>query len=225
MKNMSNTRENHNECNMTNADCSSCQRLQSVRNKRSNNFAISLTFPQLLLLLLLSLSSILAAPQTSCIMCNKEDLQPREPTISASYEEFTFDHQVKRQDAIQALRAYNETHETQNSCNTKMCTTQVVRYCLSPQFLNDHCWCEMQHSEEGVPYVPHVCYVGEKVYAPSLGSCFTFQEIKECCCAPVLVKEWRHISGALSATPKIMLTSLLATIALLNWRCRRRSVC
>lgn len=52
---------------------------------------------------------------------------------------------------------------------------------------------------EGVPYVPHICYVGEKVYSSSLGSCFTFERIKNCCCAPVLVKEckcdvvWQYV--------------------------------
>lgn len=45
---------------------------------------------------------------------------------------------------------------------------------------------------EGVPYVPHICYVGEKVYSSSLGSCFTFERIKNCCCAPVLVKECKY---------------------------------
>ncbi|XP_064541131.1 uncharacterized protein LOC135430394 [Drosophila montana] len=205
-------------CN-TSDNCSSCQRLHKIKgNVVSNICAENSTFLRLLLLTL-CLSSILAAPQTSCILCNKEDLRAKEPTISDSYEEFTFDHQVSRQDAIQALRKFNET---QNSCNSMKCTPTVLNYCLGPQFLNDHCWCELQHREEGLPYVPHICYVGEKVYKPSVGSCFFFEEVKECCCASALVSEWRHISGASFSPPQAMLSSILALLSLLHWRTRRR---
>ncbi|KAM8707788.1 hypothetical protein ACLKA7_014855 [Drosophila subpalustris] len=221
---------------MTSDDCSSCQRLRIGHNLRSHNCASSSTFPHscllLLLLLWLGFSSTLAAPQISCILCNKDDLLAKGPIISDSYEELTFDHQVTRQDAIQALRKYNETHPTQNSCNTMKCTPTVMKYCVGPQFLNDHCWCEMQHRDEGLPYVPHVCYVGEKVYKPSVGSCFFFEEVKECCCAPILVRECkriclgslngpvsvgRHISGASLSTPKIFLSCLLALLSLLHF--------
>ncbi|XP_034482055.1 uncharacterized protein LOC117787597 isoform X2 [Drosophila innubila] len=189
---MWNTRKYYNECNMTSDDFSSCQRLRIGHKLRSNYCALSSTFPHLCLLLLLGLSLCLAAPKSSCILCNKEDLIAAGPIISDSYEEKTFDHQVTRQEAIQALRKYNETHPTQNSCKSIKCTATVVKYCTGPQFLNDHCWCEMQHRDEGLPYVPHVCYVGEKVYKPSVGSCFFFEEVKECCCAPILVKECKR---------------------------------
>ncbi|EDV97706.1 GH14548 [Drosophila grimshawi] len=197
---MRNTTENcfvrsTSSCNTSENYCS-CQRLHETNRKtthniRSNILAESITFLHLCVLLLLCLSSTLAAPQSSCILCDKEDLRSREqPTISDSYEEFTFDHQVTRQDAIQALRKYNETlGGAQNSCNSMQCTATVMKYCLGLQFLNDHCWCELQHREEGLPYVPHICYVGEKVYKPSVGSCFFFEEVKECCCASALVRE------------------------------------
>ncbi|ALC45107.1 CG5910 [Drosophila busckii] len=146
------------------------------------------TFLRLCCLLLLLLGLTLAAPQSSCILCDKEDLRPREPTISNSYEEFTFDHQVSRQEAIAALKKFNDCN-TQIACNSRKCSADVIRYCLGSQFINDHCWCELQHREEGLPYVPHICYVGEKVYKPSIGSCYQFEEIKECCCASALAKE------------------------------------
>ncbi|XP_030571184.1 uncharacterized protein LOC115770166 [Drosophila novamexicana] len=214
-------------CN-TSDRCSSCQRSHKTKANIghilvSNICTENSTFLRLLLLLTLCLSSTLAAPQTSCILCNKEDLRAKEPTISDSYEEFTFDHQVSRQDAIQALRKFNETHGgTQNACNSMKCTQTVLNYCLGPQFLNDHCWCELQHREEGLPYVPHICYVGEKVYKPSVGSCFFFEEVKECCCAAALVSEWRHISGASISPPQAMLSSILALLSVLHWRSRRR---
>lgn len=96
-------------------DCGacSCQRLhlRNVKHTHSASAANCSAFSalSLCLCLCLCLSLSMAAPQTSCILCNKEDLRAREPTISGSYEEFTFDHQVSREEAIQALRKYNES--------------------------------------------------------------------------------------------------------------------
>ncbi|KAH8410795.1 hypothetical protein KR222_008479, partial [Zaprionus bogoriensis] len=188
------------ECSIASDDCCSCQRLplRSDARARAGNSAKSCTFRQRCLLLSLSLYFCLclglrpsaAAPQTSCIQCTEQDLRAREPTLDSSYEEFTFDHQVSRKEAIEALRKYNETHDSRyNACHSIECTPSIAKYCLGSQFIKDHCWCENQHGEEGVPYVPHICYVGEKVYAASVGSCFFFERVKECCCAPVLVKE------------------------------------
>ena len=33
-----------------------------------------------------------------------------------------------------------------SSCNAVRCTDKVMKYCLGPQFINDHCWCELGHS-------------------------------------------------------------------------------
>ncbi|XP_030375554.1 uncharacterized protein LOC115624842 isoform X2 [Scaptodrosophila lebanonensis] len=99
-----------------------------------------------LLLLLLALSSTLAAPQ-SCTTCDKNELQTQ--ASENSVEKFRFDHQVTRQDAINALRIFNETYAAQltSSCNSIKCTDTVYKYCLGQKFINDHCWCEMQHTE------------------------------------------------------------------------------
>ncbi|XP_068149525.1 uncharacterized protein [Drosophila tropicalis] len=182
------------------------------------------TFLYLLLLLLSCISLTLAAPQTSCILCDKDDLQAKDPLNSETYEEFTFDHQVSRQEAILALRKFNETHGPKNACNSMKCTPDVLKYCLGPQFINDHCWCELQHRDEGLPYVPHICYAGEKVYTSSVGSCFHFEEVKECCCASALAKEWRHISGkSLCCCPTILLIVLVSCWSLFAHRTSWRS--
>lgn len=117
---MRNTQDPHDplECNCASVEsASSCQRLhlRNVNHAHSAitvNCAASSCTPFLLslcLCLALSATITMAAPQTSCILCNKEDLRAREPTISGSYEEFIFDHQVSREEAIQALRKYNES--------------------------------------------------------------------------------------------------------------------
>lgn len=107
------------ECNNASAECAcSCQRLRLINAKRAHRASTvncaaasccTLFLLSLCLCLTLSATITMAAPQTSCILCNKEDLRVREPTISGSYEEFTFDHQVSREEAIQALRKYNES--------------------------------------------------------------------------------------------------------------------
>lgn len=175
------------ECNCASVEsASSCQRLRlrnvkHAHSARTVNCAASSCTPFLLslcLCLALSATTTMAAPQTSCILCNKEDLRAREPTISGSYEEFIFDHQVSREEAIQALRKYNESKtcirlslastrslsahslslssftltlvaalDRQNSCNGMECSPTVLKYCLGPKFVNDHCWCENQHQE------------------------------------------------------------------------------
>ncbi|TMW50487.1 hypothetical protein DOY81_004415 [Sarcophaga bullata] len=144
----------------------------------------------LMMCLLLLHSLAMAAPQ-SCILCDKNDLLAKDP--QTNYEEFLFEHQVTRQDAINALRQLNESFyegmASDSSCNAVRCTDKVMKYCLGPQFINDHCWCELGHSTEGLPFVPHICYVGEKVYKTSVGSCFFYEEVKECCCSSVLAKE------------------------------------
>lgn len=115
---MRNTQDTHDplECdNSASDDCGacSCQRLhlRNVKHTHSASAFNCSALSTLSLCLCLCLCFILsmAAPQTSCILCNKEDLRAREPTISGSYEEFTFDHQVSREEAIQALRKYNES--------------------------------------------------------------------------------------------------------------------
>ncbi|XP_059218550.1 uncharacterized protein LOC106091114 isoform X3 [Stomoxys calcitrans] len=139
----------------------------------------------------------MAAPQ-SCILCDKNDLKSKDP--QTNYEEFLFEHQVTRLDAINALKKLNESFydglQADSSCNAVRCTEKVSKYCLGPQFINDHCWCEFGHSTEGLPFVPHMCYVGEKVYKPSIGSCFLYEEVKDCCCSALLAREWRHISAS-----------------------------
>ncbi|KAH8305838.1 hypothetical protein KR059_012229, partial [Drosophila kikkawai] len=188
--------------------------------------AVSISIPTSFLLActvaILCLGSVLAAPQTSCIMCNKEDLRPRVPPYSDSYTEWTFDHQVSQQSAMESLQKFNESHAQNNACNSIKCPPNVMKYCLGTQFINDHCWCEMQHREEGLPYVPHTCFLDEKVHTPSVGSCFVFAEVKECCCAGTWVKKWRHISGSSRSQhiPKILIP-LLSALSLLRWTSRR----
>ncbi|KAH8300426.1 hypothetical protein KR018_004945, partial [Drosophila ironensis] len=142
-----------------------------------------------LLLLLLGLDSVLAAPQTTCINCDKEDTRARSPPHSDGYQEFIFDHQVSKHQAREALRKLNETHRPHNACSSLTCNSTIEHYCFGPQFINDHCWCELQHREEGLPYVHHICYADEKAHTPSIGSCFVFDEIKECCCAVAFYKK------------------------------------
>lgn len=50
---------------------------------------------------------VLARPQ-GCILCNRNDLKGSNPSLT-TYEEFRFEHQVTRLEAIQALRRLNYT--------------------------------------------------------------------------------------------------------------------
>ncbi|KAI9588116.1 hypothetical protein GQX74_003962 [Glossina fuscipes] len=185
-------------------------------------------FTFLSLVCLLMMHNASAEPQ-GCILCEKSDLKGKDP--QTNYEEFRFEHQVTRQDAINALRRLNDSFyegpEVGNSCNAVRCTSKLMKYCLSSQFINDHCLCELGHNLEkivdvisnslastsrftaaattygydvldkllfffflkGLPYVPHICYVGEKAYTASVGSCFIYEEVKDCCCAPALATQ------------------------------------
>ncbi|XP_023166732.1 uncharacterized protein LOC111596659 [Drosophila hydei] len=150
-----------------------------------------------------------------------EELTDKESVISESYEELKFDHEVSELDAEQALRKLNATRAvTQSSCDSIDCT-QVGNYCWTPQFEKDHCWCELQHREEGLPYKAHKCFVDEKIYKPTTGSCYFFEEVKECCCVPAFLKEWRRISSASLSRAHPLLSCLLALLSL-HWRRRRR---
>ncbi|XP_015044060.2 uncharacterized protein [Drosophila pseudoobscura] len=224
------------ECNGSAGEDCLCQRLRGATGRSHGDsetaprvslpYQSSATILLQLLLTILSVSSVLAAPQTSCIMCDKEDIRPRVPPYSDSYEEFTFDHQVSQHDAMEALRKFNETLGLKNACNTIKCDPNVLKYCLGNQFINDHCWCELQHREEGLPFVPHICYADEKVHRPSIGSCFLFDEVKECCCAPAWAKKWRHISGSSrSQNPPKILVTMLFVFSLLHWMGRRGPTC
>ncbi|XP_037929504.1 uncharacterized protein LOC119663991, partial [Teleopsis dalmanni] len=86
-----------------------------------------------------------AAPQ-SCILCDKKDLEAKDPGGS-NFEEFRFEHQVTRQDAISALKMFNNSFDHGSSCKSVSCTKTVMKYCLGAQFINDHCWCELGHTE------------------------------------------------------------------------------
>ncbi|XP_065360091.1 uncharacterized protein LOC135953977 [Calliphora vicina] len=179
----------------------------------------------LLMACLLLVHYAVAAPQSSCILCDKNDLLAKDP--QTNYEEFLFEHQVTRQDAINALRQLNESFyegtAADSSCNGVRCTEKVMKYCLGPQFINDHCWCEVGHSTEGLPFVPHICYVGEKIYKTSVGSCFFYEEVKDCCCSSILAKEWRHISAGSTVYSKTLFHNyyVLALISLLYLLIRR----
>ncbi|KAL9909512.1 uncharacterized protein ACN427_004641 isoform 2-T15 [Glossina fuscipes fuscipes] len=181
-------------------------------------------FTFLSLVCLLMMHNASAEPQ-GCILCEKSDLKGKDP--QTNYEEFRFEHQVTRQDAINALRRLNDSFyegpEVGNSCNAVRCTSKLMKYCLSSQFINDHCLCELGHNLEGLPYVPHICYVGEKAYTASVGSCFIYEEVKDCCCAPALATQWRHISAACGIYKSWMHCYYIALLgcslwALNNWR-------
>ncbi|XP_017060097.1 uncharacterized protein LOC108100617 [Drosophila ficusphila] len=179
--------------------------------------------------LTICLGSVLGAPQSSCIMCDKEDLRPRVPPYSDSYEEYTFDHQVSQQSAMEYLQKHNKiviTKSQHNACSSIKCPANASKYCRGTQFINDHCYCEQQHREEGLPYVPHVCFADQKEHTPSVDSCFEFVEIKECCCAEIWLKKWRHISGSSRSQHVLnILIPLLSTISVLNWISRSRIFC
>ncbi|XP_016955966.1 uncharacterized protein LOC108028570 [Drosophila biarmipes] len=170
--------------------------------------------------------SALGAPQTSCIMCDKEDLRPRVPPYTDSYEEYTFDHQVTQKAAIESMLKFNGTKGQNNACSSIKCPPNTSKYCLGEQFINDHCWCELQHREEGLPYVPHVCFADQKVHTSSVESCFTFVQVKECCCAEIWFKKWRRVSGSSRSQhiPKI-LVHLLSALSVIHWLSRRRTFC
>lgn len=68
--------------------------------------------PSLVLLSLLLLwfshliGSSCAAPQ-SCVLCDINDFKEKAPNMQAAYEEYHFEHQVTRLDAITALKTFN----------------------------------------------------------------------------------------------------------------------
>lgn len=78
---------------------------------RYQSTAVSSIPPPFLLactLAILCLGSVLAAPQSSCIMCNKEDLRPRIPPYSDSNQEYIVDHKVTQLSAMEWVQKYNE---------------------------------------------------------------------------------------------------------------------
>ncbi|XP_017122222.1 uncharacterized protein LOC108142714 [Drosophila elegans] len=191
-----------------------------------NQPAVIPSFLAVVIVLAICLGSALGAPQSSCIMCDKEDLRPRVPPYSDSYEEYTFDHQVTQLSAMESLQKINATRGQKYACSSIQCPPNTPKYCLGTKFINDHCWCELQHREEGLPYVPHVCFADQKVHQPFVESCFAFGAVKECCCAEIWIKKWRHISGSSRSQhiPKILIL-LLSAFSVLHWLSRRRIFC
>ncbi|XP_017081051.1 uncharacterized protein LOC108114529 [Drosophila eugracilis] len=215
-----------------------CPRLQQLQPSRSIDKPLipkvslryqSAIFPSFLALgivLTICLGSVLGAPQSSCIMCKEEDLRPRVPPYSESFEEYTFDHQVTQQAAMQFILKLNGTRGQNNACSSITCPPNTSKYCLGIQFIKDHCWCELQHREEGLPYVPHTCFADQKVHTSSVDSCFTFVQVKECCCAEIWFKKWQHISGSSRSQhiPKTLIL-MLSMFSVLHWMSRRRIFC
>uniref|UniRef100_A0A0A1XNK6 CCC domain-containing protein n=1 Tax=Zeugodacus cucurbitae TaxID=28588 RepID=A0A0A1XNK6_ZEUCU len=200
---------------------SSSQQQLHTNNKIKRQLTRS---PSLVLLTLLLLwfshliGSSCAAPQ-SCVLCDINDVKDKTPNAQAAYEEYHFEHQVSRQDAITALKIFNVSTYGEPSGCTISCSDKVMKYCLGQQFINDHCWCELGHTEEGLPFVPHICYVGEKLYKATVGSCYFYEQVKECCCAPVLAKQWRYLSGAsrqMTTGSLLLLAVLLTFLSILS---------
>lgn len=186
---------------------------------------ILLTTYVILSALFISQSSAQSLNRTNGNQNNNRNIESKDPS-TANYEEFIFEHQVTQQDAIVALQKLNQTFfdgPSGSTCKAITCTKNVMKYCLGPQFINDHCWCEQGHANEGLPFIPHTCYVGEKQYQASVGSCFFYEEVKECCCAPSLAKRWKHISAGtrnaaypLAIVLALVIFTKLGTQVLLN---------
>lgn len=139
------------------------------------------------------------------------------------FVEYIFEHRVTKQEAISALVLINDSYfdaPQAPGCKAIPCTPKVMKYCLGSQFLNDHCLCEQWHAKEGLPFVPHTCYVGDEQTKASVGSCFSYNDIKECCCDRALARRWKFLSASshlqsntLSIWLPILMTTTLSTIS------------
>ncbi|KAL5291030.1 hypothetical protein ACFFRR_010442 [Megaselia abdita] len=135
-----------------------------------------------------------------------------------SSEIYLFEHQVTKADAKNAFKIYNESSfdvTDEHGCMSIPCNAQTMKYCLGNHFINDHCLCEQGHSSEGLPFIPHSCYVSEKTDRPYAGSCFQYNELKKCCCMKANVKRWRYLSSnakAITSTAPLVLPGILVMI-------------
>ncbi|XP_037913018.1 uncharacterized protein LOC119652779 isoform X1 [Hermetia illucens] len=171
--------------------------MKSFEPKYIFNMKGRLKFSKVLIINLCFVIDLIDSAVVNTILppCEKLTLTKTERT----YEEYHMEHQVTKQEAIASLRAINETFFNAAlplGCKAIPCNQSIMKYCLGPQFINDHCWCEQGHEEEGLPWVPHTCYVGDRITETSVGSCFVYNEIKECCCDRVLAKRWRFLSSS-----------------------------
>nr|XP_022911891.1 uncharacterized protein LOC111422867 [Onthophagus taurus]XP_022911892.1 uncharacterized protein LOC111422867 [Onthophagus taurus] len=76
------------------------------------------------------------------------------------------------------------------------CTKSELSYCTSSSIINDHCCCEKRF-EESFPFIPHTCFVGNKLCKPMF-SCDDYIRLKRCCCHKLLLAKWKEMSSSSS---------------------------
>ncbi|CAO1321646.1 unnamed protein product [Diamesa hyperborea] len=109
---------------------------------------------------------------------------------SVTFIEYYMDHEVTEKEARDNLRQLKET-EFAAPAFCKPCSQENIKYCHSDAMLQDHCCCNQGHKKEQLFFIPHSCYIGENRCIPSLSSCLTVTEVRQCCCDTQLKKHFK----------------------------------
>ncbi|PNF14129.1 hypothetical protein B7P43_G01071 [Cryptotermes secundus] len=89
------------------------------------------------------------------------------------------EHRVHEDEAKAVARTLHpELYERGPGC--EVCTAEEIQYCAGTAVLEDHCCCDMRHSE-WFPYVPHTCYLRPGC-RPIAGNCAEYARLRVCCC-------------------------------------------
>ncbi|KRT85140.1 hypothetical protein AMK59_2240, partial [Oryctes borbonicus] len=69
------------------------------------------------------------------------------------------------------------------------CTLDEKKYCLSGDFIHDHCCCDRRHHEY-LNFIPHTCYVGTVLCHPIAADCAEYTRLRMCCCNRLALEKW-----------------------------------
>ncbi|KAK9679316.1 hypothetical protein QE152_g40123, partial [Popillia japonica] len=77
------------------------------------------------------------------------------------------------------------------------CTPDERHYCLSGNFVHDHCCCDRRHHEY-LNFIPHTCYVGTTLCRTIARDCTEYARLRMCCCNKLALQKWTGKASASS---------------------------
>lgn len=106
------------------------------------------------------------------------------------YEEYVVEHEISATQAKNvALRIDTARMDPPPGCQP--CTSAERKYCLSGDFINDHCCCDRRHHEY-LDFIPHTCYVGTVLCQTIAADCAEYSRLRTCCCSRLVLQKCKY---------------------------------
>ncbi|XP_017768567.1 PREDICTED: uncharacterized protein LOC108556806 [Nicrophorus vespilloides] len=130
------------------------------------------------------------------------------------YEEYVIEHEISATQAKNSVLHMTLDTSIEVPTGCQKCTANEKNYCLSSNFIADHCCCDRKHHEV-LPYVPHTCYLGPNLCSTIIGDCNAYERLRRCCCEKYVFEKWKEkSSGTSTIAPLGLLLALTANLVI-----------